>query len=140
MGAVVSFQKEKRAREWEIEKSLLHTLSMDDLVRASEQFLVPINEKFRFRQSFLEEVCMDVAIETFLYAAKAGISEAKTKKKQADPNHLESRITELNLFISDWIQDDSVDSRRVLEGASLYVSYWWNLGFQTGLQRGRVKA
>ncbi|GAK13793.1 DUF2521 family protein [Geomicrobium sp. JCM 19039] len=119
MGAVVSFQEEKRARDWETEKSLLHTLSMEDMVAATEKYLVPISRTFRFRHSFLEEVCMDLAIETFLYSGKRGMTEARLGKAVPHEDaHLQNRMMELNLFISDWIQDQTVESEKVAHGAA----------------------
>ncbi|MBB6451496.1 hypothetical protein HNR44_003507 [Geomicrobium halophilum] len=137
MGSVVSFQEHKRLKDWEVEKKLLHTLSMEDMVYASEKYLVPVCDSFQFRHSFLEEICMDVAIETFLTAAKKGMSSAEPSSM--DEDHLKQRTNELEIFINDWIQEENLDRNKIASGAEAYVQHWWQTGFKTGKNRARLR-
>ncbi|QDI91472.1 DUF2521 family protein [Salicibibacter halophilus] len=142
MGSVVSFQEHKRLKDWEVEKKLLHTLSMEDMVYASEKHLIPACGDFQFRHSFLEEICMDVAIETFIFSAKRGMSMARTGKqpdKAADEEQMKQRASELKTFMIDWIQDEHMNRGQIANGAEAYVQHWWQVGFKTGENRGQLR-
>ncbi|SDJ08141.1 DUF2521 family protein [Natribacillus halophilus] len=143
MGSVVSFQEQKRLKDWEVEKKLLHTLSMEDMVYASEKYLIPACGSFQFRHSFLEEICMDVAIEAFITAAKRGLSVARTGKDKAinddDEAQIRQRAHELEMFMSDWIQEEHIDHRKIANGADAYVRHWWQVGFATGKNRVQLR-
>ncbi|WP_160112529.1 DUF2521 family protein [Salicibibacter kimchii] len=142
MGSVVSFQEHKRLKDWEVEKKLLQTLSMEDMVYASEKHLIPACGDFQFRHSFLEEICMDVAIETFISSAKRGMIEARTGKAQdnpADEEQVKQRATELKAFMVDWIQDEHINRGQIANGAEAYVQHWWQVGLKTGKDRAQLR-
>ncbi|QQK78627.1 DUF2521 family protein [Salicibibacter cibi] len=142
MGSVVSFQEHKRLKDWEVEKKLLHTLSMEDMVYATEKYLIPVCADFQFRHSFLEEICMDVAIETFISSAKRGMTEARTGKQQAnteDEEQVNQRAAELKAFMVDWIQDEHINRGQIASGAEAYVQHWWQVGFKTGKNQSQLR-
>ncbi|QQK74367.1 DUF2521 family protein [Salicibibacter cibarius] len=142
MGSVVSFQEHKRLKDWEVEKKLLHTLSMEDMVYATEKHLIPACGDFQFRHSFLEEICMDVAIETFISSAKRGMTEARTGKPQDsadDEEQVNQRATELQAFMIDWIQDEHINRDQIKSGAEAYVYHWWQVGLKTGKNRSQLR-
>ncbi|RSL28937.1 DUF2521 family protein [Salibacterium salarium] len=140
MGIVISLEPHRIKKEWLEEKKLLQNVQVKEIQATAEKVFVPVFKYFNFPYSFLEEACMDLALEAFLSGGKFSRyveNGALVFKFQVQAALEIGRISkELHEFMKSWVDDDpACESPEVKEAVESYIAFWWKRGLEAGTKR-----
>lgn len=139
MGTVVSLEPHRLKKEWEEEKKLLQELRVEEIKSTAENIFVPVFNRFHFPYSFLEEACMDLALEAFLSGGKFSKyvenGELAFRFKMQAVLAISSITTELYEFMSGWVEEPAAQRSDLKEIVECFVTYWWKRGLEAGTKR-----
>ncbi|WP_157843073.1 DUF2521 family protein [Bacillus sp. FJAT-44742] len=136
---IVSLNERRRKKEWDFEKKILRTLSIKDIQSISETFFIPVFPNFHFQYSFMEDACVDLAIDSFLLGAKysrLGVrGEDDISIKERANREVKFLVKELYNFMYGWVHDPQAKEEKMFEAVDGFVVHWWEKGFETGKTR-----
>ncbi|MFZ4454432.1 DUF2521 family protein [Salibacterium aidingense] len=140
MGVVISLEPHRIKREWEQEKKLLQDIQVQEVQATAKKVFIPVFEYFQFPYSFLEEACMDLALEAFLSGGKFSRyveDRALPFKFQVQAAATIGLIAkELHEFIKSWVDEDpACDRAEMKEAVESFITYWWKRGLEAGTRR-----
>ncbi|WP_240377753.1 DUF2521 family protein [Bacillus piscicola] len=142
MGVVVALEPHRIKREWEEEKKLLGEISVNDIQLTAKEIFTPVFTTFHFSYSFLEEACMDLALEAFLSGGKF----SKFVENNSLPFRYKLRAvviiggiaSELYTFISGWVEGPQAGDEEIKGAVEEYITFWWKKGLEAGYRRKRL--
>ncbi|MGY4691785.1 DUF2521 family protein [Salibacterium sp. K-3] len=140
MGVVISLEPHRIKKEWREEKRLLQDLQVQEIKETAEKVFIPVFDHFQFSYSFLEEACMDLALEAFLSGGKYSRyveDRALPFKFQVQAAAAIGLIaSELYEFMVCWVEEDPDDEQPVMkEAVESFITYWWKRGLEAGVRR-----
>ncbi|SFQ18973.1 DUF2521 family protein [Salibacterium halotolerans] len=140
MGIVISLEPHRIKKEWKEEKRLLQDLDVQEVKSTAEKVFTPVFHRFQFPYTFLEEACVDLALESFLSGGKysryvEGRALPFTFQVQAAAAVGEI-AGELYEFMQCWVEDDpGCYLKEMKEAVDSFIVYWWKRGLETGVRR-----
>ncbi|MFD2707261.1 DUF2521 family protein [Salibacterium lacus] len=140
MGIVISLEPHRIQKEWKEEKRLLQDLDAQEVKATAEKVFTPVFHRFEFSYSFLEEACMDLALEAFLSGGKF----SRYVENRALPFTFQLQAAaaaggiaeELYEFMQCWVEDDpGCYYKEMKEAVDSFIMYWWKRGLETGVRK-----
>ncbi|SDI07779.1 Protein of unknown function [Alteribacillus persepolensis] len=143
MGIVVSLEPHRVKKEWQEEKKLLQYLRVEEIQVTAEKMFVPVFSQFHFPYSFLEEACLDMALEAFLSGGKFSRyvenGELEFRFKMQAVLAINKITTELHDFMSGWVEEPAAKRSDLKDIVEVFITYWWKRGLQAGTQRSLLR-
>ncbi|MFB5664129.1 DUF2521 family protein [Alteribacillus sp. HJP-4] len=143
MGIVISMEPRRLKKEWEQEKKLLQNLKVSEMQQSAQKSFSHLFQRFHFPNSFLEEACLDMALDAFLDGGKHhrymenGVLPFRFKLQAAFK--IGNLAKELTSFMFDWVEDSSPQRKLIQEAAEGFITDWWKKGLETGFKRQRLR-
>jgi hypothetical protein len=141
---ITVFQERKREKRIQYEKKMLRELSIQKLQTEVKNYFSPFLPPTHIYYAVIEDGCIDFAIETYLLGASFSrfgyygepVSTVRKRCKREE----KSCTDLLYEFIRTWIDlnDDMMEGSLFLS-CEQYIQYWWDLGYQEGLKKFRLK-
>ena len=142
MGTVVALEPHRMKKEWEEEKKLLKEINVQELQMSAKKIFVPVLDTFHFSYSFLEEACMDLALEAFLSGGKfSKYVEDNTlpfRYKIQAAVFIKNIANELYTFMSGWVEEPTINEEQLRSAVEEFVTFWWHKGLEAGTKRRRL--
>lgn len=142
MNIIMTLEDRRRKKQWNFERKVLRKLSLSTIRDNIHMHFPSIFERQKIGGSFVEDVCVDFAIDAYLLGAEYsrfgyyGESEVLVRRR-CKPMY-ETHVNQLHLQLSGWLYTNDEDEL-LLKLCEAFILYWWEKGFQEGEKRYRMK-
>ncbi|MDA3130474.1 DUF2521 family protein [Aliibacillus thermotolerans] len=143
MGTVISLEPHRLRKQWEEEKRLLTSVPVEELKANAEMMFAPLFNNFVFCDSFLEEACLEFALEAFIAGGKCSKYEQNGEIPFRFKLHTVVEVSllasELYTYMTHFSKSFGATDEELKEAVEWYMTLWMEEGLQAGLQRKRLR-
>lgn len=130
-------------KQWNFERQVLRKLSLSIIRGHIHNHFPSIFEKQKIGVSFVEDVCVDLAIDAFLLGAEYSrfgyLGESEITVKRRCKHEFDEHIDHLYNQLSSWHFKNGGHDDHFYSCCESFIQYWWERGFQEGEKRYRMK-
>ncbi|MFA9556521.1 DUF2521 family protein [Evansella sp. AB-rgal1] len=143
MNVVTDLGERRRKKQWKFERSMLRTLSIDDMRKdVHDQFFHNLVGQ-SVGKLYLIDYCLDIGIDAYLLGSEYGrfgyFGESQERVQERCKEELETYIGQTTSQFSSWFSLTEEEERIQWEKSRVFILRWWNKGFQEGEKKFRLR-
>lgn len=142
MNLITTLEDRRRKKQWNFERKVLRKLSLSSIRGYVHMQFSPIFDSHMVGKSFIEDCCVDFAIDAYLLGAEFSrfgyygetTSIVKNRCKEEYDEYKNHLYNQLSGYVARFSNE-----QHLYELCEHFIRHWWETGFKEGEKRYRMR-